>query len=121
VGEARCVRVFGGGVDMIVELKDFSEIVKESLRSEALRRSDVTVVPLFYRFTEEDVANVRSSIKGFLGGEEASGSMEEFVRGGGVSFSWRLRDGRGVVLNCFPESISVGERFEEPNFKDLKV
>ena len=122
VGEARCVRTFGGGVDMIVELKDFPEIVRKLLENGGFRKSDVTAVTLFYRFTEDDVANVCSNIVGFLGGEEAaSGSMEEFTRGSGVSFSWRLTNGRRTVLNCFPDSISVGERFEEPIFKDLKL
>ncbi len=122
VGEVRCVRVIGGGMDTIQEFERLPDIVKNALESGAFAKSDLTAVPLFFRFTKEDLESLCRSFKSLLGENiRVLGRVEAFEGGGGVSFSWRLTNGGRLVLNCFHDTITVGVRVEEPNFKDLKV
>jgi len=122
VGEAKCVRVFGGGIDTVQELARLPDTFKHALEDGLLEKSDVTAVPLFFRFTVEDVESLCASISGMLNKEpRVAGRVEGFEGGSGISFHWPLADAKRLVLNCFPDAVSVGLRVEGPSFKDLNA
>ena len=122
VGEVRCVRVFGGGVDTVQELGRLPHTFKHALEDGLLEKSDVTAVPLFFRFTVENVESFCASISKMLNKEpRVIGRVEGFEGGGGISFHWQLTDAKRLVLNCFPDAVSVGLRVEEASFKDLNA
>lgn len=122
IGSMRCVRVIGGGIDAILEFEKLPNVVKNALESDAFARSDLTAVPLFFRFAKEDLESLHGSLAVLLGEKaRTTGRMDDFADGCGVSYSWPLSNSKRLVLNCFPDAITVGVRVVEPDFKDLRV
>lgn len=115
-GSSKCVRLFGGDMDRVVELGKVPAIVVGCLKRRVFSKSDVSIVPLFFRFTFEDFNFLRSQLESMLNGlvakEDGEGDEKVVV--------WRLNE-RELFKMYFEEKlISFGVRLEEPEFREFK-
>lgn len=122
VGYAKSVRVIGGGLDAIQDFEKLPDVVRSAFESGMFDRSDLTAVPLFFRFKKADLESLCASFTSTWGeAVRVLGNIDSFEGGSGVSFSWRLPNGKKLALNSFPDTMTAGVRVDEPNFRDLKV
>lgn len=122
IGQAKNARVVGGGMDVIQEFDKLPEVARKAFRKGLFERSDITAVPLFFRFRKTDVESLCASFTSMWGeAVRVSGNIDSIETGGGVSYTWQLPNEKKFVLNSFPDTLSFGLRVDEPDFKDLKL
>jgi len=119
-GHATNTRVVGGGMDAIYEFDKLPDIAKNALQKGLFERSDITAVPLFFRFKKAHLEALCVSFKSRWGeAVTVSGNIDSIEVGGGVSLAWQLPNGKKLVVNGFPDTLTLGLRIDEPTFKDL--
>jgi len=115
-GSLKCVRLFGGGVDKVVELEEVPRVVVDCLKRKMFSRSDISIVPLFFRFTAEDFNFLHVQLENMLGGLALREDGEENEK----AAVWRLNERELFKMYFTEKLISFGVRLEEPELEEFR-